>query len=142
MTGAALLLDTHVWIWTVEGRTSRLSTDVLERIDAAAAAGKLHVHPISVWEVGTLVRKGRLTLAGPTDEWVADALDLPGVTLIPMTPEAALSAAELPDTFPDDPADRILAASAYRLGATLVTCDGRILEFEGSGAPRRLAGSG
>ena len=143
MTGAApLLLDTHVWIWTMEGAVGRLRPGVVERLDAAARAGALHVHPLSLWEVGTLVRRGRLTLAGPVEAWVEEALALPGVSLVPVSRDAALAAARLPDAFPGDPADRLLVASAYLLGATLVTCDRRIIEFEGPDMPARLEACG
>lgn len=143
MTRAApLLLDTHVWIWTLEGAAGRLRPGVVERIDEAARAGALHIHPLSLWEVGTLVRRGRLTLSGPVEGWVEAALALPGVSLVPVSRDAALAAARLPDAFPGDGVDRMLVAAAYLLGATLVTCDRRILEFEGPEVPARLEACG
>lgn len=124
----------------MEGAAHRLRPDVVERVEEAARAGALHVHPLSIWEVATLVRRGRLTLSGPVEGWVEEALALPGVSLVPVSREAALAAARLPDTFPGDPVDRMLVAAAYLLGATLVTCDRRILAFEGPEMPARLEG--
>jgi PIN domain nuclease of toxin-antitoxin system len=135
-----LLLDTHVWIWVMEGDRRRLDDNVAARIDAAAGAGGVWIHPLSIWEVGTLVRRGRLSLAGPVDQWVEEAISVRGVSLVPVTPAMALGAARLPDSFPGDPVDRMLVSAAYLLGATLVTCDRRILCYEGAEAPEVLRG--
>jgi PIN domain nuclease of toxin-antitoxin system len=123
-----LLLDTHVWIWLMEGSPGRLSPGVVRAVEEAAAGGSVRVHPLSVWELGMLVRKGRLSLAGPVERWVEEALAVEGVTLTPLTSGMALEAAALPDPFPGDPVDRMLVATARILGATLVTADRRILE--------------
>lgn len=127
MTTVPLLLDTHVWIWVMEGDGRRLRPDAVDRIDAAAAEGALRVHALSVWEIGSLVRRGRLSLSVPVARWVDDALAVPGMTLVPLTAAIALDAARLDDAFPGDPVDRILVATARAVGAALVTCDRRIL---------------
>lgn len=139
---APLLLDTHVWIWVMEGSGGRLRPEVVDRIEDAAQAGVLHIHPLSLWEVGTLVRRGRLRLSGPVEGWVEEALALPGVSLVPVSREAALAAARPPHAFPGDPVDRMLLAAAYLLGATLVTCDRRILSFDGPEVPACLEACG
>jgi len=100
----------------------------LPRRDRLAARGSVRVHPLSVWELGMLVQKGRLSLAGPVERWVEEALAVEGVTLTPLTAAMALEAASLPDPFPGDPVDRMLVATARLLGATLVTADRRILD--------------
>ncbi len=125
---APLLLDTHVWIWLMEGSVGRLSPAVVRAIEEAAAEGRVRIHPLSVWELGMLVRKGRLSLAGPVERWVEEALAVEGLTLTPLTAAMALEAAALPDPFPGDPVDRMLVATARLLGATLVAADRRILE--------------
>jgi len=137
-TGSPLLLDTHVWIWAVEGVGGKLGPGVLEAIEAGSREGRLQLHPLSIWEVGTLVRKGRLTLAVPVEGWVEAALALPGVALLPLTQAVALEAARLPDTFPGDPVDRMLVAAATLSGSVLVTRDRRILSQAGEGRLRVL----
>jgi PIN domain nuclease of toxin-antitoxin system len=114
-------------IWAVEGDPDRLGSGIAERIDRAARAGGIRIHPLSVWEVGMLVQEGRLTLAGPIESWVDAALALPGVTLLPLTATMALEAARLPDDFTGDPVDRMLVAAARLSGAVLLTRDRRIL---------------
>lgn len=125
---APLLLDTHVWIWAVEGLADRLSPGTPRRIEQAARSGGVRIHPLSVWEVGMLVRKERLTLGGPVEEWVDAALGLPGVTLLPMTAAMALDAAAIKDPFPGDPVDRMLVGAARHSGSVLLTRDRRVLE--------------
>ncbi len=134
-----LLLDTHVWIWTAAGDAERLRRDVIERIEEAGRAGRILIHPMSVWEVGTLVRKGRLALAMPPEEWVHRALALPGVFLLDLSPESALEGALLPSGHLTDPVDRMLVAAARIEQACLVTAERRILEFLEGGRARVLA---
>ena len=133
-----LLLDTHVWIWAADGDESRLRPNVVERIEHAARAGRILVHPMSVWEVGTLVRKGRLGLAMAPEEWVQRALSLPGVFLLDLSPESALEGALLPSEELTDPVDRMLVAAARLEQACLVTADRRILTFAEAGRARVL----
>jgi len=49
-----LLLDTHVWIWLVEGTAGQFGRKALRRIQRASVAGRLRVSVISVWEVAVL----------------------------------------------------------------------------------------
>lgn len=50
------------------------------------------------------------------------------VDIKPITNEIAIMTAELPWEFPNDPADRIIAATARAEGLPLVTADQRILD--------------
>lgn len=50
-----------------------------------------------------------------------------------LTPEIAVRSSFLPDGLPNDPADRILAATAATIGARLVTRDQRLLEYGAKG---------
>jgi PIN domain nuclease of toxin-antitoxin system len=49
-----------------------------------------------------------------------------GVTIKPITPEVAALAAQFPEDFPHDPADRLIAATARAEGLSLVTHDERL----------------
>jgi PIN domain nuclease of toxin-antitoxin system len=128
MTGETLLLlDTHFWIWGRQGDGGRIPPALASTLDAAAAEDRLLVHTISVWEVGLLVRKRRITLDRPVRQWIAEALHIPGVRVAEFTPEIALDAALLDAPELTDPVDRILVATAQILGAALVTIDQRIV---------------
>jgi PIN domain nuclease of toxin-antitoxin system len=129
-----LVLDTHVWIWTVEGNRNSLGSAAITIIEEAAHRGEVRVSAISVWEVAMLEARGRISLSRPVDDWVRAALRAPGVRLLPITPEIAVESTRLPGTPHGDPADRMLIASARILGGSLATCDSRILDYSRSGA--------
>ncbi len=115
-----LLLDTHIWLWLV-GDPSRLGRQALWELKNAK--NELWVSPISAWEVLTLNFKRRIQLGGDLKEWLARATA--GTHQAPLTHEIALVARQLP--LHQDPADRMLAATAQVLDLTLVTADARLL---------------
>lgn len=123
------VLDTHVWIWAVEGDRRALASSAIDAIEEAARGGAVRVSAISVWEMAMLEARGRISLSRPVDDWVDAALHAPGVRLLPLTPEIALESSRLPGAPHGDPADRILMASARVLGGQLATCDGEIIEY-------------
>ena len=81
----------------------------------------------------------RLVARPSPQEWFARLLQRPGVQLAPLTPEAAIEASFLPGKVHGDPADRLLIATARRLGAALVTRDRQILDYADSGNVNALA---
>jgi len=113
----------------MEGRVHEVPTRVLEEVEGAQADGRVWVSAISVWEVGMLEAKGRLTLSRGTRDWVRRALGVPGVRLAELSPDVALDSSTLPGTVHGDPADRILIATARHLGAKLVTRDRSIISY-------------
>lgn len=131
--GPLTVLDTHVWIWVVEGDRTALSEPAIEAIERAAKGGAVRVSAISVWEVAMLEAKGRISLSRPVDDWVHAALHAPGVRLLALSPEIAIGSTRLPGAPHGDPADRILMASARHLGGQLATCDGEILDYSAGG---------
>ena len=88
---------------------------------------------MSVWEVGRLESHRRLRFDMPCDQWVVRALEAPGLSLVALSPTAALQASRLPGHFRGDPVDRILAATAREIGATIVTRDSRFLDYAAEG---------
>ncbi len=132
MSSAAVLLDTHAWIWLVDGN-DELSLPARKLIDQAAATGTVLIASISVWEVAMLERKGRLVLSRSCWNWVEDALSLPGLRLIQLSAQTALESCFLPGKFHDDPADRFIVATARLENAAIVTRDKQILRYAQSG---------
>lgn len=140
-----LLLDTHVWIWALENIAAKLSRAAVDEIEQAAEDGRIAISPISVWEVGMLEVRQRITLSRTIHEWVTDALSVPGTRYVDVSPTIALESTRLPGKLHGDPADRILIATARELSATLVTCDARIVRYASAGhvlvhdgRPRRI----
>lgn len=114
-----IVLDTHAWIWWAAA-PAKLSARARA---AAESADEIGVSAISPWEVATLIAKKRLELDRDVLVWVRQALALPRVGLLPLTPEIAVASTRLPSDFPGDPADRILVATARAHGAALVSKD-------------------
>ena len=118
-----LLLDTHVWVWM------RLDP---ERIDARArrriedSSNELWFSPISAWELLQLADRGRLRLAPDAPAWIRNSIATMAVTVAPIGVEIAIASRRI-DLPHDDPADRLLAATAKLLDLTLVTADERLL---------------
>jgi PIN domain nuclease of toxin-antitoxin system len=118
-----LLLDTHIWVWSVlEPR--RLSARVAREL--SNPANQLWLSAVSVWELQLLVRKKRIELGEETEPWVRKALDLLQLYEAPLTIEVALEVSALNVTH-GDPADHFLVATARVFGLTLVTSDERLI---------------
>jgi PIN domain nuclease of toxin-antitoxin system len=132
-----LLLDTHVLVWSVR-ESPRLESVTKKVLNEAARQSLIVISAITPWEIGLLVNKGRLELEADVMEWIREALAKPGVRLAPLDPEIAVASTRLPFEMHADPADRILVATARRLGATLVTADGALLDLSKKGYFRAL----
>lgn len=120
-----IVLDTHAWLWWQDGG-AKLSAPARHAI---AEASRIGVSTISVWEVATLVRRGRIALDRATAAWVRLALADPRVEPLAPTADVAIAAAELDDGFPGDPADRLIFACARAARVPLVTRDAQITSF-------------
>ena len=120
-----IVLDTHALIWWVSDG-SRLSVRARRAIRSATRQGSIAASAISLFEITTLMRRGRLALAVPEDQWFADLRLLPELHFEPVSVEIARLAGSFDDAMPGDPADRIIAATAIALGSKLVTADARL----------------
>jgi len=122
-----ILLDTHVLIWLDEANP-RLGVSALEKIDQAFHAGEAMVSAISFWEVGMLVRKGRIRMDMDLAVWRDDFLQQ-GLIEVPVTGDISIRATGF-DDFHGDPADRLIASTAVQNTASLLTADERLLNSE------------
>ena len=124
-----LLLDTHVWVWVLEGDLTRLSPATRPLIERCAASGGLVVCDISFWEVAIKVSKGKLDLAVDVTIWLARAQRAPGIGFLPLDRDILVLSTQLPSTMHGDPADRMLIAACQLHGLPLLTIDQRIIAF-------------
>ena len=122
-----IVIDTHIWIWWVNG-SPNLKPSQLHQLIANQSQG-IGISVISCWEVAMLVEKGRITLTFAVADWVNQALQYPGVRLLPLTPRIAVESTQLPGTFHQDPADRIIVATARTHNCKLLTVDSKILAY-------------
>lgn len=126
---SAPLLDTHAWIWWVDGNR-RLEARLVARLDALDDANRPWLSAISLWEVATLVSLGRLEFHPSFDAWLAKAADAKTVRILPITPEIAMDLARLPKSFRRDPADRIVVSTGRVHQLSVLTSDRAILDSD------------
>jgi len=123
-----LLLDTHVWIWTLEG-DRRIGRRTRQLLDRAAARDAVRVAAASVFEAAALYTSGRLRLASPLELWLSGALAGAGVRVAEIAGTVALDAGTIGREALPDPMDRVIVATARGLDGTLVTADRVILDY-------------
>jgi PIN domain nuclease of toxin-antitoxin system len=122
-----ILLDTHIWVWWVDGNL-QLTPAQRAHLEGNEATG-LGVSAISCWEVAKLVELNRLELRCSVAEWIAQALAYPGIRLLYLTPRIAIESTQLAGTIHRDPADQIIIATARIRRCPLLTADARILRY-------------
>lgn len=118
----APLLDTHAWVWWVD-RDPRLDRRVVELLDRLPSEARPYLSDISLWEVATLVERGRLSFAVGLTAWLEAAAHPRTVRLLPITPAIAAETAVLPKAFHRDPADRVIVATCRVMQLPLLTRD-------------------
>ncbi len=123
-----IVLDTHVWIWWISN-PEYLSDKAREAIDLAVADDMLYLSSMSAWETAMLVKRGRLHLTLDISAWVAGSEALAFLHFVPVSNGIAIKSVYLPGIFHDDPADRIIVATALTIGASLVTKDEKIQNY-------------
>lgn len=137
MTGRPILLDTCAAIWLQAGSAFRPEGEAALQ-EAQKIGTQVLISPITAWEIGLLVSKGRLVLSLPPLAWFEQVLEL-GVDLAPMTPDILIASSQLPGPPMRDPADRIVAATARAMRYRLITRDRPLLDFAASGQVEAIA---
>ncbi len=128
-----ILIDTHIFLWLMNG-SNKIPSQALEKIESCIKnEGRIIVSAISIWEIGMLVNKGRITLKEPTLQWINTALNAPYVDLASLSPEIAVESCQLPIEFHGDPADRIIVATSRVLTIPLITADKNIQKYAKNG---------
>ena len=121
-----LLLDTHVLLWldTAPEQLSRPASDAIERADELAVA------PVTWFELAWLAQNRRIEPPSPVRVWLESLFRRVNTT--PITPGIATTAVSLPESFPRDPADRLIYATAIENSWQLVTRDERLRDYRHS----------
>ncbi len=127
----ALLLDTCVMIFIADGRP--MGSTAQQEIRAASIAGDVLISPVSAWEIGRLSAKNAFPFRPDPKTWFQLFLAYPGVRLTPLTPEIAIESSFLPSLLHNDPAGRLLIATARAAQVPIVTRDRRILAYAQAG---------
>ncbi len=121
-----ILLDTHVLIW-LAGEPARLSKKAAQAIRSASRQGGIAISAITLWELAWLATHGRLDITGTVDAFVERISSRTAIR--PITVKVAVLANQLPPSYPADPCDRLIGATALSEGIPLVTKDRSIRNY-------------
>lgn len=111
-----------------------MKSGALSAINEASEIGEtVFASPISAWEIGQLVSRGRLTLSASPFKFFSSFLDTRGAMMAELTPSVLIDSSFLPGAPPNDPADRIIIATAREYGLCVVTRDRLILSYADQG---------
>ncbi len=114
-----IVLDTHIWIWLVNGNLDRFPASWLPQIEQS---DRLGVSPLSCYEIALAQQRGRLELDCTAQEWIRQALSLGKIDLLPITDNIAVQAVMLSPVH-KDPFDRLIIATALAYNAQLASMD-------------------
>ena len=128
-TEKPLILDTHSWIWLLDGEESLGGSAFVAEAEAASIDGRLYVCSISIAEVALLASARRVRLVVPVTTWLQEALQTPGLQIIDIDIGIAAEGAGLPGDFPGDAADRLIVAAARLSGGRLATADPALKQY-------------
>ena len=120
-----ILLDTHILIWLLIA-PENLAPKAKKVILAARKSGSLALSAISLWEMAWLAQNKRIELDVSVDSFVKKCASY--VQVLPITPEIAVRSVQFPKSYPNDPQDRIIGATALVEGIRLLTHDKLIVK--------------
>ncbi len=119
------VLDTHAWLWSVLDHP-RLSRRARAALGAVPRQERIGIAAISLKEAAWHLAHGRVVVDerfGPWPLWLRTAASSPNLEVLPLTVDVAIDSEQLGDPFPQDPADRLIAATARVHNLTLITSD-------------------
>jgi PIN domain nuclease of toxin-antitoxin system len=121
------LLDTNAWLRVV-ARPDELGTAARELVNQRGIL-PFGLSAISIWEVTLKARKRKLELRPTVEHWLQSALNRNLIQVIAIDATIARLANELPGDFHEDPADRLITATALHLNLEIVTSDKSIRAY-------------
>ena len=119
-----IFVDTHVVVWLAfdQEQISRKARTAID--DARENADGLAISDITLFELAMLVNKGRVRLEISLDSFLQEVEGR--FVVLPITSRVCVRAIALPAAYPNDPADRIIGATALVEGLSLLTADREI----------------
>ena len=119
-----LLLDTHIWLWSLL-EPERLHPKVALALEDPN--NQLWISPFSTWEAMILAEKRRIQLLPDAVSWIQEVFNTVPFQEAPCNHQVAIQS-RLVDLPHQDPVDRFLAATALVYNLTLVTADERLIK--------------
>lgn len=135
---STLLIDTHVFVWSMMGQAHRLGKSTREVLEVADPGNTKAIAAITLWEIAMLSAKGRLSFNVPVADWIEQATTRTATQIVALSIPIAVESTVLPGEFHGDPSDRMIVATARHLDATLITADRAILAYGAAGHVRTL----
>ena len=108
----------------------KLSAKVRSLIASPELYEYLLLSAISPWEFSKLLEKKRIGISCDPEQWINQALEMPKLRLVPLSPVIVYRSTVLPRSFPGDPADQIIVATAREENATVLTKDKNIRQYK------------
>ena len=114
-----IVLDTHIWLWWIDQDITQLGEHINDQIGREDFVG---VAAISCFEIAWLQGHNRIALPCDVSTWFEKALTGSNISLLPLLPEIAGIAADLPEHH-SDPQDRLIIATAISHNARIASKD-------------------
>ncbi len=132
-----LLLDTHILLWLANG-DERLSQSSIDTIEKAAQRRELRLSVITLWEIGFLIKKGRISLSSDIKTYWEQTLQRLFAQDLAINAGDIIQYHKLPENFHGDPGDRFLVSQAMTRGMRLMTADTKIITYADQVVPARI----
>ena len=119
-----ILVDTHVVLWLAlePARISRRAAGVIE--ETRRSGEGLAISDMTLLEIAVIESKHRIQLSASLETFLAEVESR--FVILPITGRISVRAVGLPATYPKDPADRVIGATASVEGIPLITADNDI----------------
>lgn len=132
------LVDTCAAIWL--SQRAQIADEARNALRRAWRDGiSVNVSAITAWEMAMLVAKGRINETKPPLRWYADFLQMAQISECQVNAELFIASCFLPGALHNDPADRIVIATAREYDLTIITRDRAILAYGAAGHVKTLA---
>lgn len=125
-----IVLDTHILIWWATADLIKLSPKAISAINQELEGGEIIISSITAWEIAMLIAKERIVISMDLNEWLSTIEQIEAVRFYAVENDIAVKSVALPGEFHKDPADRMIVATARKLGCGLVTADEKILNYQ------------
>ncbi len=122
MKNISHLLDTHAWLWLILGDPR---AEAIKNLPDDSIFG---ISSITLWETILLHQKNRIHLHLSPQEFIDTYTESIGIQIIDLSKPILFELLKLPQTFHDDPDDRMITATALHHQVPLITADRRIIE--------------